>query len=128
MLTIRNAQMEAFAVAANPGLHGDLANWVLERFPDFKGRDRCVVDDVVAEAIGQAQALAITERDAIAYFLGCRVLLGSGFHKYPPVLAVLSDTRIPPNSRPASLALDMTASDLRAATAWCSQGGRHAIE
>lgn len=120
MLTIRKAQFAAFTVAANPRLHAALTAWVLERFPNFEDGDQRRVESVVAQTIYQAQGLGITEGNAMAYFVGCRVLMGFGFHTHPLVRAILADESIPANGRAASLALGMSEKDLQTVAAWCT--------
>ena len=116
MLTIRDAQMEMFRLAAEARFPVELARFLRETQPE---RTHALSDEVLRDrtghAIASARRFGLERSNAIAFFAGLSLAVGPRFHEHPAVLSVLTDPSLSPEERLGKLTERLTSWDWLAA-------------
>lgn len=104
MLTIRPDQMSVFDEQAERGFVDHLRELVKRQgAPLPPGTDDIRLTEMIRHGIARARSHGLTWESSIGKFVGLMFAVAPNFDEYPPIRAILSNPRVPPNERVALL-------------------------
>jgi hypothetical protein len=124
MLCIREAQMQAFRLAAEQRFVQDF-QLLLDRMASEEGFERpSVQDETLFEAIGRARQHGLESVADVTTFLLVDVLLAPGFSDFPPLREILACQGLSPGERMQALLFSLDDEDWQLITLLQEEKGR----